>query len=247
MKSIVIFIAAMLMAHIATAQELAIDTLKGKRVAVIRHIEYGPIGLEIFPTDSTPARRLMIADMDIPLVGAWFLSEPVAKEKEVRMNINDVKRLFFDNPEIEVIGRCSAEEVMEDSTIFPDSVMFKKVQIRPEFQFRETNNFLLVGYTFQGPKNWGGVRVNLLIELDKSGNELRRFVLTGSSSEQVQISQNGKMVYFASYFLGERISWSPCLNGDIFLWDLESNTQLFVITGILTPIASLPNKDSRLI
>ena len=227
MKSIVIFIAAIMLGHITTAQNLKVDTVKDKGAGVIRYMNYGPVGLEIFPTDSTPARRLMIADMDIPLVGAWFLSEPLAKEKEVRMNIDDVKRLFFDNPEIEVVGRCSAEDVMGEETYIPDSTTLFKVRISPNWQITDHSIFLRLQYYVRGTIYDGGVCINLFLEFDFQGNLKRRFVVNGTGNESVLFSRDGSMVYFASYSISELISWTPCTDGDIILWDLNSNEQLF--------------------
>lgn len=227
MKRFVMLLSTVLIGQILLAQNISIDTLKGGRVALLTYSDLGNIGLEVLPTDSTPGKRLMVPEMDIPLIGAFHLSEPIGAEKSVHMNINDVKRLFFDNPEIEVIGRCSAEEVMEEQSGIPEATTLYRVRIQPRWQITDRQIFLQLCYYIRGSLYDGGVCINLFMEFDLLGELKRQFILNGTGNESVRFSQDGSMAFFDSYSISELISWTPCTDGDIILWDLRSDRQLF--------------------
>jgi hypothetical protein len=230
MKSFVMLLSTLIISHVLLAQDIRIDTLKGGRAALLSYGTKGNIGLEILPTDSTPGKRLMVPEMDIPLIEAFHLSEPIGAKKIVHLNINDVKRLFFDNPEIEVIGNCSAEEVLNAKTFFPDSVVFEKLLLDVEWHVTTERIFCyLTYYIYDDPLYWGGAGINLFCEFSTEGDLLRKFTLNGLGSGSIHFSTSGAFAKVSNEpDEVEMISWSPCMKAGHFqIWDIRNNRMLF--------------------
>lgn len=234
MKRTLLILASLLIAVFAQAQstpETYLDTMdNGKMARVILKGNIAVLGIEIFATDSTPAKRLLISDMEIPFVEHWKHSSSPEKSSNLRINIHDFKEAFFQNPDIRVFGTCSREEVLADTTLFPDSVIFADIHINQRWTIKSENIFLILGIQILGERYWGGPGVKLLKKFDLHGNHLEDFIVTGAGNEHFDISDNGKYAYIDNIFLGEGATWWPCQDGRTLVWNLMSEKLLLDVS-----------------